>query len=62
MDQVVEDSMGTKTLRHTCSNYLAGTALIITLAGLYGSLLYAVSLRRREMAVRLAWARSASIS
>ncbi len=54
MDQVVEDSMGDQNLAVHLLELFGGTALIITLAGLYGSLLYAVSLRRREMAVRLA--------
>ena len=54
MDQVVEDSMGDQNLAAHLLELFGGTALIITLAGLYGSLLYAVSLRRREMAVRLA--------
>ena len=54
MNQVVEDSMGDQNLAAHLLELFGGTALIITLAGLYGSLLYAVSLRRREMAVRLA--------
>ena len=54
MDQVVEDSMGDQNLAAHLLELFGGTALLITLAGLYGSLLYAVSLRRREMAVRLA--------
>ena len=54
MDQVVEDSMGDQKLAAHLLELFGGTALLITLAGLYGSLLYAVSLRRREMAVRLA--------
>lgn len=54
MDQVVEDSMGDQSLAAHLLELFGGTALLITLAGLYGSLLYAVSLRRREMAIRLA--------
>jgi ABC-type antimicrobial peptide transport system permease subunit len=54
MNQVVEDSMGDQKLAAHLLELFGGTALLITLAGLYGSLLYAVSLRRREMAVRLA--------
>lgn len=54
MDQVVEDSMGDQNLAAHLLELFGGTALIITLTGLYGSLLYAVSLRKREMAVRLA--------
>lgn len=54
MDQVVEDSMGDQNLAAHLLELFGGTALVITLAGLYGSLLYAVSLRRREMAIRLA--------
>jgi predicted permease len=54
MNQVVEDSMGDQNLAAHLLELFGGTALLITLAGLYGSLLYAVSLRRREMAVRLA--------
>lgn len=54
MNQVVEDSMGDQNLAAHLLELFGGTALLITLAGLYGSLLYSVSLRRREMAVRLA--------
>jgi len=54
MDQVVEDSMGDQNLAAHLLELFGGTALLITLGGLYGSLLYMVSLRRREMAVRLA--------
>lgn len=54
MDQVVEDSMGDQKLAAHLLELFGATALLITLAGLYGSLLYAVSLRRREMAIRLA--------
>ncbi len=54
MDRVVEDSMGDQNLAAHLLELFGGTALLITLAGLYGSLLYMVSLRRREMAVRLA--------
>lgn len=54
MDQVVEDSMGDQNLAAHLLELFGGTALLITLAGLYGSLLYMVGLRRREMAVRLA--------
>ncbi|MHB8388488.1 MAG: ABC transporter permease [Acidobacteriaceae bacterium] len=54
MNQVVEDSMGDQNLAAHLLELFGGTALLITLAGLYGSLLYAVNLRRREMAVRLA--------
>jgi predicted permease len=54
MDQVVEDSMGDQKLAAHLLELFGGTALLITLAGLYGSLLYAVGLRRREMAIRLA--------
>ncbi len=54
MDQVVQDSMGSQNLAAHLLELFGGIALLITLAGLYGSLLYAVSLRRREMAVRLA--------
>ena len=44
MDQVVEDSMGDQNLAAHRLELFGGTALLITLAGLYGSLLYAVSL------------------
>lgn len=46
--------MGDQNLAAHLLELFGGTALLITLAGLYGSLLYAVNLRRREMAVRLA--------
>jgi predicted permease len=54
MSQVVEDSMGDQKLAAHLLELFGGTALLITLAGLYGSLLYVVGLRRREMAIRLA--------
>ena len=54
MDQVVEDSLGDQKLAAHLLEIFGGTALLITLAGLYGSLLYMVSLRNREMAIRLA--------
>lgn len=54
MDQVVEDSLGKQKLAAHLLEIFGGTALLITLIGLYGSLLYMVSLRNREMAIRLA--------
>jgi predicted permease len=54
MDQVVEDSLGDQKLAAHLLEIFGGTALLITLTGLYGSLLYMVSLRHREMAIRLA--------
>jgi predicted permease len=54
MDQVVEDSLGNQKLAAHLLEIFGGTALLITLAGLYGSLLYMVSLRNREMAIRMA--------
>ncbi len=54
MDQVVEDSLGDQKLAAHLLEIFGGTALLITLAGLYGSLLYMVSLRNREMAIRMA--------
>jgi predicted permease len=54
MDQVVEDSLGDQKLAAHLLEIFGGTALLITLTGLYGSLLYMVSLRRRELAIRLA--------
>ncbi len=41
MNQVVEDSMGDQNLAAHLLELFGGTALLITLAGLYGSLLYA---------------------
>ncbi|HUZ04263.1 MAG TPA: ABC transporter permease [Acidobacteriaceae bacterium] len=54
MDQVVEDSLGDQRMAAHLLEIFGGTALLITLAGLYGSLLYMVGLRRREIAIRLA--------
>jgi hypothetical protein len=54
MDQAVEDSLGDQKLAAHLLEIFGGAALLITLTGLYGSLLYMVSLRHREMAIRLA--------
>lgn len=54
MGQVVEDSLGDQKLAAHLLEIFGGTALLITLTGLYGSLLYMVSLRKRELAIRLA--------
>ncbi len=54
MQQVVDDSMGSQLLAAHLLELFAGIALLIATAGLYGLLAYMVSLRRREMAIRLA--------
>jgi predicted permease len=54
MDQVVEDSFGSQRLAAHLLEIFGGAALLLCLAGLYGLLRYAVTLRTREMGVRIA--------
>jgi ABC-type antimicrobial peptide transport system permease subunit len=54
MDQIVDDAMGSQILAAHLLEALGGLALIVALAGLYSLLAYLVTLRTRELGVRLA--------
>ena len=54
MDQIVDDSMGSQLLAAHLLEALGALALIVALAGLYSLLAYLVTLRTRELGLRLA--------
>jgi ABC-type antimicrobial peptide transport system permease subunit len=54
MDQIVEDAMGSQLLAAHLLELLGGLALLVALAGLYSLLTYLVTLRTRELGLRLA--------
>jgi len=54
MDQIVEDAMGPQILAAHLLEALGGLALLVALAGLYSLLAYLVTLRTRELGLRLA--------
>ena len=54
MDQIVEDAMGSQLLAAHLLEMLGGLALLVALTGLYSLLAYLVTLRTRELGVRLA--------
>jgi predicted permease len=54
MDQIVEDAMGSQVLAAHLLEALGGLALLVALAGLYSLLAYLVTLRTRELGLRLA--------
>ena len=54
MDQIVDDSIGSQLLAAHLLETLGGLALLIALAGLYSLLAYLVTLRTRELGLRLA--------
>ncbi len=54
MDQIVEDSIGSQLLAAHLLETLGALALLIALAGLYSLLAYLVTLRTRELGLRLA--------
>jgi predicted permease len=54
MDQIVEDSLGPQLLAAHLLETLAGLALLVALAGLYSLLAYLVTLRTRELGLRIA--------
>jgi putative ABC transport system permease protein len=54
MDQIVEDSYGSQRLAAHLLEFFGGSALLLSVAGLYGLLAYIVTLRTRELGVRIA--------
>jgi len=54
MHQIVEDAMGSQVLAAHLLEALGGLALLVALAGLYSLLAYLVTLRTRELGLRLA--------
>jgi putative ABC transport system permease protein len=54
MDQIVEDSYGSRSLAAHLLEIFGGAALLLCLAGLYALLAYVVTQRTREMGVRIA--------
>jgi ABC-type antimicrobial peptide transport system permease subunit len=54
MDQIVEDSYGSQRLAAHLLEIFGGSALLLSVAGLYGLLAYVVTRRTRELGVRIA--------
>jgi predicted permease len=54
MDQVVEDSYGNQQLAARLLEIFAGTALVLSITGIYGLLAYLVGHRRKELGLRVA--------
>ncbi len=54
MDQIVDDAMGSQLLAARLLEALGGLALMVALAGLYSLLTYLITLRTRELGLRLA--------
>jgi predicted permease len=54
MDEIVADSYGSQRLAEHILEFFGGTALILSMTGLYGLLAYLVTQRTRELGVRIA--------
>jgi predicted permease len=54
MDQIVEDSYGSQRLAAHLLEIFGGSALLLSVAGLYGLLAYVVTQRTRELGIRIA--------
>ncbi len=54
MDQIVDDAMGSQLLAARLLEALGALALLVALAGLYSLLTYLITLRTRELGLRLA--------
>jgi putative ABC transport system permease protein len=54
LDQVIYDSFASRRLQMTLVGVFSAAALVLAVVGLYGVLSYSVSVRKRELSVRIA--------